>query len=375
MDDATVAANAIVDRLLNGGGIQTSNKNFAVLAFEEISLDTNPAYLVREIIPRTGLIVIWGPPKCGKSFWTFDLLMHVALGWKYRGKRVKQGTVVYCAAEGGHGFKTRIEAFRQHHLAELAEPVPFYLVPTQLALVKDHLALIAAVRAKLGPGTPVAVVIDTLNRSIAGSESDDRDMTAYLDAASAVQEEFGCAVIIVHHCGHEGTRPRGHSSITGAVDTQIAVKRGETSDIIVLVEEMKDGAEGAQIASRLEAVEVGIDEDGEPITSCVIVPVENAEPSTKKGPNLTKGARIALAALHEALGECGEVPPASNHIPQNAKCVTLDQWRDYAFRRGVSGSDEPRARRAAFQRAHETLAAARQVGIWEPYAWAAKECP
>ena len=62
-----------------------------------------------------------------------------------------------------------------------------------------------------------------------------------------------------------------------------------------------------------------------------------------------------------AIDECGEVPPASNHIPPGVKAVTVKQWRDYAYRQGVSASDEPRARQAAFQRAHESLVAGRQV--------------
>jgi hypothetical protein len=33
--------------------------------------------------PRVGLIVVWGPPKCGKSFWVTDAMLHVALGWPY----------------------------------------------------------------------------------------------------------------------------------------------------------------------------------------------------------------------------------------------------------------------------------------------------
>ena len=63
-----------------------------------------------------GSVVVWGPPKCGKSFWTFDLMMHVALGWEYRGRRVQQGAVVYLALEGGHGFRARVEAWRRRHL-------------------------------------------------------------------------------------------------------------------------------------------------------------------------------------------------------------------------------------------------------------------
>jgi AAA domain len=184
----------------------------------------------------------------------------------------------------------------------------------------------------LGPVAPVAVVVDTLNRSIDGSESGDRDMGAYLNAADAIREAFGCVVPIIHHCGHEGTRPRGHGSIMGTVDAQIAVKRDEAGNVSALVEEMKDGPDGAQITSRLEAVEVGLDEDGEPISSCIIVPIEGAAAGAKPvaGPKLTKAAKIALRALRNAIGEVGDVPVSCNHIPAGAKCVRISQWRDCA---------------------------------------------
>jgi AAA domain len=239
-----------------------------------------------------------------------------------------------------------------------------------MTLVADHVALIASIRASLGTVPPGAVVIDTLNRSLAGSESDDRDMAAYVKAADAMRAAFACAVVIVHHCGPEGTRPRGHSSLMGAVDAQIAVNRDAADNIIATVELMKDGSQGAEFASRLQVVDVGIDDDGDKITSCVITPIEGLQPSLKdKATKLTKGAKIALVALREAIGECGVVPPASNHIPVGVKCVTQTQWRDYAYRQGITGSDDARARQLAFQRAHETLVSAKQVAVWEPYAW------
>jgi hypothetical protein len=107
------------------------------LRFNAIKPDDRAQYLVKGLLPRTGLAVIWGPPKCGKSFWTFDLFMHVALGWEYRGCRITQGTVVYGALEGAQGFKNRIEAFRQNKLAEgdRGSP-PFYLMATSLSLVQ-----------------------------------------------------------------------------------------------------------------------------------------------------------------------------------------------------------------------------------------------
>jgi hypothetical protein len=161
-----------------------------------------------------------------------------------------------------------------------------------------------------------------------GSESNDEDMTAYVKAGDALRMVFDCAVVIVHHCGHEGTRPRGHSSLMGACDAQIAVKRDAADNIIATVELMKDGPQGGEFASRLEVVEFGTDDDGDIITSCVITPVEGLQPSAKAsaGIKLTKAAKNALSALNNAIDECGEVPPASNHIPAGMKCVKADQW-------------------------------------------------
>src|ERR1700730_1255302 len=330
----------------NGLDAQVRTARFELIPFDKIAFDTTPAYLVKGVVPRVGLCVFWGPPKCGKSFLVFDLLMHVALGWKYRGRRVQQGPVVYCAFEGQAGLRNRVEAFRQRKLAEGADNVPFYLIADAMNLVADHPALIASVRAALGDTKPIAIALDTLNRSMPGSESSDEDMTAYVKAGDTLRTAFDCAVVIVHHCGHEGTRPRGHSSLMGACDAQIAVKRDAADNIIATVELMKDGPQGDEFASRPEVVEIGIDDDGDKITSCVIVPVEGL--ATARGqsrPKLTKSAKIALEALHEAIDECGQVPPASNHIPAGVKTVSGDQWRTYATMRGICTSDDDRARR------------------------------
>jgi hypothetical protein len=349
---------------------EAKTQRFELIPFDKIVLDTTPAYLVKGIVPRVGLCVFWGPPKCGKSFLVFDLVMHVALGWGYRGRKVRQGAVVYCALEGCAPFKNRVEAFRLARLPDTASEVPFHLMASPLSLVADHPGLIAAILATIGTIPPAAVVIDTLNRSLTGSESDDRDMAAYVKAADSIRDAFNCAVVIVHHCGHEGTRPRGHSSLIGAVDAQIAVKRDTADNIIATIELMKDGSQGDEFASRLEVVEVGIDDDGDKITSCIIAPIEGLVSSRKyKAAKLTKGAKIALDALHEGVGDYGAIPPASNHIPGGVKCVTIDQWREYALRRGISTSDKESATRMAFVSATESLVAARRVAIWDGYAW------
>jgi RecA-family ATPase len=129
------------------------------------------------LLASTGLAVIWGPPKCGKSFWAIDIALHIALGWTYRGRHVKQAPVVYIALEGLSGLDARVDAFKRHHGIDQA---PFFLIKVRVNLIADHKALVADIKAQIGALMPGAVFIDTLNRSLVGSESKDEDMGRYL---------------------------------------------------------------------------------------------------------------------------------------------------------------------------------------------------
>jgi AAA domain len=278
-----------------------SRRRFNPLPFSDLKAGDRSEYLIKGILPRSGLIVVWGPPKCGKSFWAFDLTLHIALDREYRSHRVQKGPAVYIALEGQVGFGARADAFRKKHHVDGETITNFYIICTTLDLVKEHKALISAIGEQ--SETPVAVVLDTLNRSIAGSESSDEDMTAYIRAAGAVQDAFGCAVIIVHHCGVEGTRPRGHTSLTGAADVQISVQRDKSGNVVAKVECAKDIPDGTVIVSRLEVVELGLDQDGDQITSCVIVPTDEA-PSATTRRKLTNKQKLAMEALTECVLKC-----------------------------------------------------------------------
>jgi len=197
--------------------------------------------------------------------------------------------------------------------------VPFYLEPLTLDLVADHAELISVIGQQLGVAPPVLVVLDTLNRSLRGSENDSKDMSAYISAADAIRETFHCAVIIVHHCGVDGTRPRGSTALTGAVDAQLSVKRDASDAVIVEVEFMKDGAAGDVIASRLKVVEVGKDQDGEPITSCVIEPADVAPIVAASEARLTPNQKTMFRILHAA----------------GPRGLSLEDWYEQARSEGI----------------------------------------
>ena len=345
----------------------SSALRFRLVAFDKIELDTSPAYLVRGIIPREGLVVIWGPPKCGKSFWTFDLVMHIALGWEYRSRRVQRGTVVYVACEGERGLGARAEAFRRQRLPEDGSVSGFHLLATRLDLVADGRELVDNIRTQLGADLPAAVVIDTLNRSIAGSESSDEDMGNYVKAADAIREAFRCAVLIIHHCGLDDNRPRGHTSLRGAADAEISVRRDGSGLVTAAVIWMKDGPNGDEENSRLEVVDLGQDSDGEKITSCVIEPAGGEPKATSARRPLKGTAKAGYENLIDCVARQGDLAPPSDNIPAGARGVTKAVWRQHLEKSGLVNPDgNPREQ---LRRLVVTLKSQGAVGLWEDFVW------
>jgi hypothetical protein len=215
-----------------------------------------------------------------------------------------------------------------------------------------------------------------MNRSLRGSESNDEDMAAYLRAADAIQHEFGCLVIIVHHCGYDQSHPRGHSSQIGAADVQIAVKKDTAGIITSTVELAKDMEEGATFASKLEKVELGLDQDGDPITSCVIIPAQEGDLARgsqgKAQAKLNDNQRRFLDILTMALIDAGGVPIDTTLLPKDAKAVSRDMLKRYCVTRGWLEEAESNKSRAKFSEMLNTLAAKKVIGVTNKYVWSAR---
>ena len=124
--------------------------------------------------------------------------------------------------------------------------------------------------------------------------------------------------------------------------------------------------EDVVITSRLEVVELGHDEDGEAITSCVVVPAEmvGAAPVMP----LKGMPKIALDALYEALAECGEVVP-SGHIPPKTRTIPVVRWTSYFEAKTMSDPTKPDSKRRAFVRASEKLQTLKIIGVWNDRVW------
>jgi hypothetical protein len=315
------------------GGAQPHR--FNLKRFDEIRVSTTRNYLIKGLLPRSGLAVIWGPPKCGKSFVAFDAAMHIAIGREYSGRRVQRGVIVYCALEGGGGFAARVEAWRKSKLND-DDPrgIPFSLLDVPLDLITECDELVASIRAQVAQ--PSVVFIDTLNRALVGDENSSADMGKLVKAATAIIAAFGCLVVLIHHCGVAGNRPHGHTSLTGAVDAQIAVTRNKDGVITVTIEYMKDSETGAPFACKLERVELGEDEDGDQMTSCVVLPEELPAAKAKdKGPKLTGSNKLAYDTLMEVLA--------------GQRSGSAIRWRERFYE--AYPADKPDTKQKAFVRA------------------------
>jgi hypothetical protein len=336
---------------------------FPIVAFKGVHMDLERRnYLIKNLLPRSGLAVVWGPPKCYKSFWSMDVALHIARGRPYRGLRLQQAAVVYIMLEGREGLGARKEALARHYEIDDSEDVPLYFITSVLNLAKQARELAASIEAELGFITPGAIFVDTLNRSLVGSESKDEDMAAYLAGAALLEQKFRCLVAIVHHSGIDATRPRGHTSLTGAVEVQLRVERTGDLQALVTVEAAKDIPEGTQIASRLEVVELGRDIDGDPKTSLVVLPADASavKPARKseKSKRLTKSQRTIVDAIDEVLlDNSTEITPRAGMTAVRAAKVA-DVRKEFDRRYAAADPDKaPDAKRMAFGRALEWLPA------------------
>ena len=270
-------------------------------------------WLVKSLVLREGLAVIFGAPGTAKTFWTLLFLACVASGCDFFGLPVNQAPVLYVCLEGEGGIQRRVKAL-ESVFGLLPDSFKFLLQSFDIRKASDRADLIAAARSAGVVGG--VVCIDTLNRSAPGAdENDSSSMGEIIAGAKQIQNELGGLLVFVAHSGKDASKGiRGHSSLHAALDTVIELTRRDGRREWS-ISKSKDGEDSLSHAFRLDVVEVGTDEDGEPITSCVVIPEENAGGAVRRVLSPKSGnQRIVWDALGEMLkasphyGKAGAAP-------------------------------------------------------------------
>lgn len=289
-----------------------------------------PTWLVKGLLPNRGLGLLIGESQAGKSFLAIHAAVCVARGLPFFGKKTKPGAVLYIAAEGGSGVLPRIQAADEamggtmpaNHLlragaAPLARaPIKVVVETPNLSRDGDPAALARTLRAAArdiseAGYTLALVLVDTWHASLGGA-----DEQAAADAGHALKpfreavEELGVFTLIVHHPGKDLERgARGSSALRAAVDTELEIRvpgfdgpKAKPAAIArrVTLTKQRDGAVGEDFHFRLNTVQLGRDDDGDPWTTCTVLPCDapagdGVKPKGKHDARLDRALTSSLA--------------------------------------------------------------------------------
>ena len=337
-------------------------------------------WLIEGVIPKGSFTALYGPPGSFKSFIALDIAEAIATGRTWMGKEVKQtGAVLYLAGEGFGGIGARIKACKMHHQTE--DGAPIYIVRHQLNLrssAEDFNALMMAVVTlveQTGMEFSLAIV-DTLARAFGGgNENSSEDMGAFITAMGKVQEFLNCALMVLHHSGKDAAKGlRGHSSLLGAVDTELELLRFEEQMKGVLtISKQKDGADNERFG--FEMVEVEIRPAGlalsDPVVSLAVQASDSAvneipKKAGKSNAGSGKNQRLAMQCLERMVKEHG-VPKYIDGLQRHA--IKLEVWRQELWSKMGCTDEDKGSFKMTWKRAKDDLQKSGEGDIRDDYVW------
>ena len=361
--------------------LQTLRQPFKIEQLDDID-DEPVEWLIDGVIPKKAFVALYAPPASFKSFVALDIAECIATGREFLTKEVKyQGAVLYIAGEGHGGIGARIKAMKKHHNTPSGAPVFFLRKQINLRSsatdIQDLIQAVDDIQATHDIQFEL-VVIDTLARAFGGgNENASEDMGAFITAAGAIQGRYNCALLVVHHAGKDATKGlRGHSSLLGAVDTELEIIRIEDAPKGILhISKQKDGEDGQRYGFQMITVELSTTHLGFDSVSSLAVEVDNemdvnrsrkdaVPPPTRSG--LGTNNSNALRSLHAAIKKFGMM---ENINGMRNKCIKVDQWRDEY--KASCGSDlDAEEFRKLWWRVKTQLQNAEKVFVHGDWCWA-----
>jgi hypothetical protein len=300
-------------------------------------------YLIKGIV-EPGRVSIWfGPPGNGKTFLMLHLAHAIATGKAVFDRRVRQARTLYMALEGRGGIEKRIYALCR----ALGDAEAFGYSTTPIDLINGGGINTEHVRALIEAITENNIkllIIDTMNLTLGGSdENDNSTMGQLIKAAGHIAAETGAHVAFVAHSAKSGIDggPRGGSAQMGNADMIVAISGDGgtyTASTFAPSGKLKDGAP-FKIHFKLNVAELGIDDDGDTMTSCTIEEAET--PTQDKSRRLTNTQQGWLTDLANMFCQTGEGAPVEREPHAGFRNLTLtrEQVREGYRKKGRIGGE------------------------------------
>jgi hypothetical protein len=343
------------------------------IPFSEIEPLLKSAYLVKGLIERNSLVVIFAPSGLTKTFVALELARCIATGRAFLGRSVHAGAVVCVAAEGARSALNRLAAIRQEKGAEAS--LTLLPIPVDLMDREDDVNVFIASTKRLEAESGVkheAIFLDTYSQSIVGAdENAAKDSSTAIDSMNRIRRELDATVIAIAHTGKDESRGiRGSNALYNACDTVLQVSKLPHAGYEISVNKQRDmEIAGDGLAYDLRIVDLGRDEESEPVTSCVVEQIEPTRSRRSSSKKLSDRDRILLDLVRDMVSK-GECSPVSNqdveaslgHLDLGQSQVSEKRLREHFLRRlGVGCSDgsdmKPDSARKAFERGRDRLQA------------------
>lgn len=153
------------------------------------------------------------------------------------------------------------------------------------------------------------------------------DMGKLIAAAKRLQSLTGGLVLLVHHTGKDTSKGlRGHSSLYAALDGAIEVIKTD-SRREWNVAKSKDDETGEAHQFNLEVVNIGLDDEGDEVTSCVAIPNYSMDRELRRAlPPKSGNQKIIWEALQDVFKKSPKTGQAS--APEGRPCLRLDDAID-----------------------------------------------
>jgi len=144
-----------------------------------------------------------------------------------------------------------------------------------------------------------AIVLDTYAACMNGDENSSVDVTKVLNNVTIMQKGFDTTVLLVHHAGKDnGKGARGWSGLRSSVDFEYQViKEGDVHALICT--KMKDGVDYGSYGFLLKEVDLGLDDELDQITSCVIEHTERKPLDSTVKSRSVKASQAEEEVYHE----------------------------------------------------------------------------
>lgn len=293
-------------------------------------------YMIKGVLTENEISMLLGESQSGKSFIAIDIAMAVARGEPWFGRQTRRGGVIYQAGESATGVRRRrFPAYRKKFdvakdpldVVLLERPVDFYSSDEQVDQFIDECKFWAT-RFK----DPLKlIIIDTFNKATPGAnENDGKDMGMVLARCDRVRVATGAHVMLVHHLNAGGNKARGHTSLFGNVENVVTVRKVPDSKDQSgrqvrewVISKCKDGEDGTGEKFVLHGVEIGVDADGDKITSCVVGRPEGGAPvpDDPSGIVIAGSNAAILRTIYDAIKTKGVLAPAELGLARGALAI------------------------------------------------------